>query len=344
MFKYYLEQIQNVSIWPIISLTIFFGFFILLLLWLIKVDKKYINKMKNLPLDTDTPNSQGRSKAAKIGAVFLMLLVPQWGFAQAAESSWDQETVILWVLILVIIIAILVLMVAIYTLNVLQLALRKPEESVSVKKQGWWQKFWEKINDRVPQEKERDILLDHNYDGIRELDNHLPPWWTALFYITIVIGVIYMFVYHVFESAPLPGELYEIEVAEADAARAELLALESEAVGNIDESTVEFDNSEAVLQNGQQIYDMQCASCHRDDGGGGIGPNLTDAYWIHGGSMQDVFKIVKYGVPQKGMISWEPLLSPVQMRDVSSYILSLVGTDPPNGKTPQGELYQADAE
>ena len=86
---------------------------------------------------------------------------------------------------------------------------------------------------------------------------------------------------------------------------------------------------------------MQCASCHRDDGGGNIGPNLTDEYWLHGGSISDIYKSIKYGIPQKGMIAWEPLLSPEQMRDVSSYILTLVGTNPPNAKAPQGEPYQA---
>ena len=343
MFKYYFEQIQNVAIWPIISLTIFFAFFIALIWWVIKVDRGYIKKMKQMPLDKDG-EQKSSSLVQKVLMVLALLTVPHWGFSQTQSNVPDQETVILWILILVILIAILVLMVAIYTLNVLQLALRKPEESVSVSREGWWQKFWDRINDRVPPEKERDILLDHNYDGIRELDNHLPPWWTALFYFTIVTGIIYMLVYHVFESAPLPGELYEREVAAAQAARAERLAAESEETGAIDESTVAFDDTPTMLQNGQQIYNMQCASCHRDDGGGSIGPNLTDAYWIHGGSMQDIFKTIKYGVPQKGMISWEPLLSPVQMRDVSSYIITLVGTEPANPKAPQGDLYEEGAE
>ncbi len=344
MFKYYFEQIQNVAIWPIISLTIFFGFFMMLIWWLFKVDGGYISKMKNLPLEDDKDLKQGRSNKKKGIAILLTLLLPQMSFGQSEVSTtWNEETLLLWVLIFVIIIALLVLMVAIYTLNVLQVAMQKPKESASIKKESRWQQFWDRFNKSVPKEREADVLLDHNYDGIRELDNHLPPWWTAMFYLGIVIGIVYMLVYHVFESAPLPAELYEIEMAEANANRSARLAVESEATGTIDESTVTYDETASALTSGQKIYDMQCASCHRDDGGGNIGPNLTDAYWIHGGSIQSIFRSIKYGIPQKGMISWEPILSPLQMSEVSSYIVSLSGTNPEQAKGPQGDLYEENA-
>ena len=108
----------------------------------------------------------------------------------------------------------------------------------------------------------------------------------------------------------------------------------------IDESTVQFVQDEASLASGKQVYDNNCSQCHRPDGGGSIGPNLTDEYWLHGGSIQDIFRTVKVGVPAKGMISWEPLLSPEQMQNVSSYIMTLQGTNPANPKAPQGEPYQ----
>lgn len=341
MFKNYFEQIQNVSIWPIISLIIFLSFFIGLILWLIKVDKGYIQKMKNMPLDDDN-DQRDKDKPGPLKLITLLafLLMPAGSFAQGTASTWNEEAILIWVLILVIIIALLVLMVAIYTLNVLQMAYQKPKPLAKEKKESWWQKAWDRLNKSVPMEKEKDVLLDHNYDGIKELDNHLPSWWTALFYITIIIGVVYMLVYHVFQTAPLPGELYEAEMALArDAAQVRLTAQTAE-TGSIDENTVTFLDDAAVMENGKKIYDMQCAPCHRNDGGGNIGPNLTDAYWIHGGSINDIFKTVKYGVPQKGMIAWEPLLSPVQMRDVSAYIISLVGTNPAGAKEAQGDLYE----
>ena len=159
----------------------------------------------------------------------------------------DQETLVILLALIVVIIAILVLMVAIYTLSVLRMTLDQdsPESQSEPKKQWTW--FWERFNKSVAPEQEKSILLDHNYDGIRELDNHLPPWWTALFYICIVFGVIYMFVYHVFNMAPLPGELYEISVAEAKTEATARLAAASEEGTSIDESTVTFTDDQAII-------------------------------------------------------------------------------------------------
>ena len=356
MFKHYFEQIQNVSIWPIISLSIFFLFFLLLLLWLLKVDKKYIQKMKNMPLDEDDKiEGDVKEKAnnsnilKKMGAAALIWLFPLLAQAQETTqtaSGIGNDTLLLVIISLVIIMAILVLWVAVYTLRVLQFVINQEKERKAVEagsipepQPSWWHQIWQKLNKSVPVAQEQTVMLDHDYDGIKELDNHLPPWWTALFYFTIVVGVIYMFVYHVFDAAPLQAEEYEIEMAEAQAAMEARLAAAPPEESGIDENTVEITDDPGQLANGKKVYEMQCASCHRNDGGGNIGPNLTDEYWIHGGGVKDIFYTVKYGVPEKGMISWEPLLSPVQMRDVSSYILTLVGTNPANAKAAQGELY-----
>jgi cytochrome c oxidase cbb3-type subunit 3 len=179
--------------------------------------------------------------------------------------------------------------------------------------------------------------MDHDYDGIRELDNHLPPWWKFLFYFTIVWAGIYLLVYHVFNVLPLSGEEYDREVAQAEAAMEARQALLSE---SIDENTVEFTDDPVVMASGETIFKAQCAVCHAADGGGGVGPNFTDEYWIHGGSMSDIFRTIKYGVPEKGMISWQSQLPPSAMRDVSCYIFALKGTTPTNPKEPQGEIYK----
>jgi cytochrome c oxidase cbb3-type subunit 3 len=193
----------------------------------------------------------------------------------------------------------------------------------------------------VPLEQEKDILLDHDYDGIRELDNPLPPWWVALFWITIIFAVIYWGYYHTFDKGMNQAEEYAYEMETAEDAVANFLSEKGESV---DESSVTALTDEPALTRGKEIYDSKCVACHNIDGGGNtIGPNLTDNYWIHGGSIQDIFKTVKYGVPEKGMLSWETQLGPADIQKVSSYIKSLVGTIPADPRAPQGELYVEEA-
>ncbi len=272
----------------------------------------------------------------------LLFLFPATSQAQTAGIPQDVAIYIMAGFVLVI--AILVLVVSVVVLQVLRSMVKQEEAKKAAiegreveEKASFWKRFLTKANDAVPIEEEREILLDHNYDGIRELDNHLPPWWKWLFYLTIAFGVVYLFVYHVTDSLPLQTEEYEMQVAEAEALKAQRL-LESPQVA-IDESSVVFVDDAAALASGKQVYDNNCAQCHRPDGGGSIGPNLTDEYWIHGGSIQNIFTTIKVGVPAKGMISWEPLLSPEQMQNVASYIMTLSGTNPPNPKAPQGEVY-----
>ncbi|MBR9999128.1 MAG: c-type cytochrome [Cyclobacteriaceae bacterium] len=249
---------------------------------------------------------------------------------------------------LVLLISVLVLLVAIYTLYVVR-AILKQEQTVSgeskVEEPGEtiWMKVSKSLTRAKPIEEEEDILLDHNYDGIKELDNHLPPWWKWLFYITIVWSLIYLLAFHVFDWMPLSSEEYNISIARAEAAMEAQKASSPSAA--IDENNVTVATEEAALAQGETIFIRQCAVCHQQDGGGNVGPNLTDDYWIHGGSIKDIFSIIKYGVPQKGMISWESQLNPTEMRDVASYIkVKLVGTEPANPKEPQGELYDPSTE
>jgi cytochrome c oxidase cbb3-type subunit 3 len=113
----------------------------------------------------------------------------------------------------------------------------------------------------------------------------------------------------------------------------------SQAAGTaFNEADLELTADADILESGGKVFSQQCAICHKADGGGSIGPNLTDNYWLHGGDIQSVFSVIKVGVPDKGMISWESILSPIQMRDVANYIKSLEGTNPPGAKAPQGEL------
>ncbi len=218
------------------------------------------------------------------------------------------------------------------------------EEYIEVKKasqESWWTRFMRSMTDLVPVEKEKDILLNHNYDGIQELDNNLPPWWLYGFYLSIGIAIFYIGYYHFSSNAMSSAEEYALEMQQSQDAVDRFLAKQAD---RIDESNLVALADVAALADGENIFNSLCIACHMQGGGGApgsVGPNLTDDYWLHGGSIKDVFKTVKYGVPEKGMISWKDQLRPVEMHKVSSYILSLRGTNPPNAKEPQGELYEA---
>jgi cytochrome c oxidase cbb3-type subunit III len=270
------------------------------------------------------------------------------GYAQttteATASVWDDPMLTFYVAIgFIFIVVLLVLLVAVYMLQVINAMTRQAAQERAAKQgvvykpePSIFTKLWNQSNDFVPVEKEADIMLDHNYDGIRELDNHLPPWWKWLFYFTIGWSVVYLIFYHVTNTLPLSGQEYQNEVAYAQEQALKMKA--SSPVAAIDETSVKFVTDAQALADGKQTYMNNCASCHRQDGGGDIGPNLTDEYWLHGATINEVFKVVRNGVQGTNMIAWEGFISPEKMQNVSSYLLTLQGTNPANPKKPQGEL------
>ncbi|WP_353181650.1 cbb3-type cytochrome c oxidase N-terminal domain-containing protein [Parapedobacter lycopersici] len=198
---------------------------------------------------------------------------------------------------------------------------------------------WNKLMGLRPIAEEEELVIDHAYDDIKELDNPVPAWFNALFYGSMAFAVIYLCVYHVFGWGLNQDQEYEREMALAEVARQEWLA---QSANNVDENNVELNGSPEVLASGQAIFTQNCAACHGGSGEGGIGPNLTDEYWLHGGDIKSIFKVVKYGVLDKGMVPWEQNLTPGQIAEVSNYILSLQGTNPPNAKAPQGQLEEVE--
>lgn len=205
---------------------------------------------------------------------------------------------------------------------------------------AWWNDLDKKFFTRaVPVEREADVMLDHDYDGIRELDNALPPWWKYGFYFTVVVAVIYIFNFHVFGTGKNPEQEYAAELAEG---KRQEEAYKARTKDLVDENNITLADADGIAA-GKALYNASCVACHAADGGGGIGPNLTDNYWIHGGSMNDIYKTIKIGYPEKGMQSWQAMYSPVQMRNIASFVKSLQGTKAANPKAPQGEPEAAQA-
>lgn len=208
------------------------------------------------------------------------------------------------------------------------------KDSVSLTPKVHKQTLWQKLLSLRPMAEEKELLIMHDYDDIQELDNPIPAWFNWLFYGSVVFAVAYLLNYHVFKTGKLQDEEYAIEMKQAEVAKEAYLAK----TGNmIDENSVKVDKSAEVLAAGKALFAQNCVACHGQNGEGVVGPNLTDDFWLHGGKIGSVFKTIKYGVPEKGMISWEKQLSPKQIADVANYIESLKGTNPANPKAPQGE-------
>lgn len=245
-----------------------------------------------------------------------------------------------YVMISVIAVEIAILIALVYQLKFLVGIESKAAEAATAKaavpakpKISWWDRF----NQAKAIEEEAAIDLSHDYDGISELDNKLPPWWIAAFSLTILFSVVYLYRYHVSHSAPLQVEELEIAMKQAEIEKQAYLA---KAANNVDENSVTMLDA-AAIASGKTLFQANCIACHGNAGeGNAVGPNLTDDYWIHGGGISDVFKTIKYGWPDKGMRSWKDDFSPVQIAQLASYIKSLKGTNPPNAKEPQGEKYE----
>jgi cytochrome c oxidase cbb3-type subunit 3 len=212
------------------------------------------------------------------------------------------------------------------------------EQSKGITEMPWFIKLKSYFVTRQPAiEEEGSIMMAHDYDGIRELDNVLPPWWVKLFYATIIFGVIYLGKYHLWDGHNQAKE-FEIEMEEARLAVEEY---KKTAKDLIDANSVTLLTDAGDLSAGKKIFETNCVACHRPDAGGSIGPNLTDEYWILGGGIKNVFKTIsKGGRDGKGMVAWQGTLKPSEIQLVASYILSLQGTNPADAKAPEGEVYK----
>ncbi len=172
----------------------------------------------------------------------------------------------------------------------------------------------------------------HDYDGIREHDNVLPNWWLATLILTMVFGYGYWMYFHVLKAGKLQQAEYQAEMDEAALAAKERAKQRGEVTADY---LAQLSQSASIVASGAATFKQSCASCHGAKGEGLIGPNLTDAYWIHGGKATDLLKVVSAGIAAKGMPAWEPVLGADSVHRVVAYLMTVRGSNLP-GKAPQG--------
>jgi cytochrome c oxidase cbb3-type subunit III len=211
---------------------------------------------------------------------------------------------------------------------------------ISFKNSQWYAKLLKALTKSEPIENEGTLLLDHDYDGIKELDNNLPPWWIYLFYACIGFAAIYLVRFEILGADDQEMELKK-EMAQAKIEVAEYMKT---APDLMDEKTVTLLTDAPSLAEGKTIFTTNCVACHRADAGGQIGPNLTDDKWILGGGIKNLFHTVTNGGRDgKGMIAWKGTLKPKEIQKVTSYIISLKGSNPKDPKAPEGEVWVEEA-
>jgi cytochrome c oxidase cbb3-type subunit 3 len=276
----------------------------------------------------------------------LFIFFSVMGVMEYLIDSGDQPAFIKYPMVGVFLLILLFLLIAIeITLSAVDkisyLLLSKEEKAKlaheeSLGENDWYKKMMKSFTQSVPIEEEKQLLMDHDYDGIKELDNNLPPWWVYLFYACIIFSVIYLVRYEIMGAPDQEAELK----AEMDRAKIEVAEYMKTAPDLMDENTVVLLDDALSIAKGKEIYTTNCVACHRPDGGGQIGPNLTDDYWILGGGIKNLFHtITNGGRDGKGMIAWKASLKPKEIQAVASYIISLKGSDPKEPKAPEGEIW-----
>ncbi|MGV3559008.1 cbb3-type cytochrome c oxidase N-terminal domain-containing protein [Larkinella arboricola] len=216
--------------------------------------------------------------------------------------------------------------------------LKKALEPESAAKPVDTRTTWQRIMGLHALSQEKDLVMEHSYDGITELDNPTPPWFMGLFYGSIGVAVVYLLVFHVIGTGNIMEQEYTQEMAIATKQREEYI---QRVAGSINENTVTLLKDEQGIAEGKSLFAQNCVACHGANGEGKVGPNLTDAYWLHGGDVKAIFHVINEGVPEKGMLSWKKQLNPLQVQQVASYILSLQGSNPAGAKEPQGDKVDA---
>lgn len=294
--------------------------------------------LKSKSFQEKKKNSSGGDALKTITLLAIGLLFS--GSAFAAGAPQEENPIFepeMSDIIGMVIVDLLLLFIFIYFQRVFNNLANELLPARAMKEKNPWFKLNKVLTDAVELEDEETVMMDHEYDGIRELDNNLPPWWKWGFYASIVFALIYLLNYHVFQYGDLQYEAYDKEMAIAEEQKQAYLATMKLSV---DETNVTQLTDAAELNAGKQIFKNNCAICHGDNAQGSTGPNLTDEHWIYGNDIVNVFKTVKYGT-SNGMQAWgeDDLLLPPEIQQVSSYVMSLHGTFAAGGLPAQGDKY-----
>jgi len=280
----------------------------------------------------------------RVPVIFFIVFALMEYFIDSGDRPAFVKYPMLAVFLFVFLFILIAIEITLSAVNRIMFQLMSPEEkakleyenSLSFNESTWYKNLMQKLTKTQPIEREGDLLMDHDYDGIKELDNNLPPWWVYLFYICVIFGVIYVARYELFGGDNQETEL-KMEMAQAKVDVEEYLKT---APDLMDEKTVVLLTDKGDLAAGKEIFTTNCAACHRADAGGQIGPNLTDNHWILGGGIKNLFHtITNGGRDGKGMISWKGTLKPKEIQKVARYILSLQGSNPKDPKAPDGEVW-----
>ncbi|GIM50498.1 cbb3-type cytochrome c oxidase N-terminal domain-containing protein [Capnocytophaga stomatis] len=266
-----------------------------------------------------------------VGVVALILELLYGSKDECAIAKYSQIQMLLVFLLFVLIFTEVVLRgVSNLTYGV------KPKSGFAAEEGSLWKRFYASMVNQVPIERESEIILEHEHDGIKELDNTLPTWWVYLFYATIVFMVVYLIRFEVIKDYNQVEE-YDRDVAQA---KIEIAEYRKNNPNLLNADNVKLLTDASDIEAGKKIFQMNCVACHAMDGGGGIGPNLTDDYWILGGSINKIFNTISEGGRDgKGMVAWKASLKPEEIAQVASYIKTLKGTTPANPKAAEGDLY-----
>jgi cytochrome c oxidase cbb3-type subunit 3 len=292
--------------------------------------------------------NKAANKAAAASLLVILLLFSQTLLAQATNTPEAVKVLpnygglsatTFYILVTVVVTEVLAILFLFFSIRRIYVELL-PEKAAAAVKSSKMAALWSRLDKKfltkaIPVEHEADALLEHDYDGIQELDNSLPPWWKYGFILTIAFAFVYLLNYHVFGNGKNPTEEY---AAEMNQAKIEKEAFEANNKDKINESNVPMADAPGINR-GKEFYTANCVACHGTLGEGGAGPNLTDDYWLHKGSLNDVYHTLKVGYPDKGMQSWAIKFNPKEMSEIASFVKTLRGTNPPNAKAKQGDLF-----
>lgn len=301
--------------------------------------ERLLKKSKEEAEKSATSSSSGTTTLLSIGILgfFMAMQSNVWALSfqiEEGDQPWlriENSDLLLLLTLNCVLVGVLLYMRRMFKQLVESVQLES--EKKVVKKAKTLKKINRALTDTVPIEHEEKITLDHEYDGIQELDNNLPPWWVFLFFATIAFSVIYMFHYHILGTGDLQIKEYKKELKQAEIDVQEYL---SKMAMNVDETNATVMEDESDLSTGKSLFVNNCAVCHLEKGEGNIGPNLTDDYWLTAGDIKTLFRTIKFGTAN-GMPEHASKLNPIQIQQVASFVYQLPFVA---GKEPEGEKFE----